>query len=86
MTINNQVIYSTAVVCSAVAGFTFLLEHQKTTQLGEDGNERRMKPKIPHKTKGFSWKTTPSTPSNCRGKGTVLLGPLNVLSSWTSLK
>lgn len=44
---------STAVVCSAGAGFTFLLEHQRTTQPGEDGNERMTKAKMSYKTKGF---------------------------------
>lgn len=53
MTVKNQVIDSTAVVCSAGAGFTFLLEHQRTTQTGEDGNERMTKAKMPHRTKGF---------------------------------
>lgn len=53
MTVNNQIMDSTAAVCSAGAGCAFLLEHQSTTQPGVDGNERIMKSKMPHKTKGF---------------------------------
>lgn len=71
MTVNKQIMDSTAVLCSASAGVTFLLESSpETTQPKEDGNEGMVKAKMPYKRDfSISLKTTLNTPSNCRGKG-----------------